>query len=157
MQRHLIFCCLAFTLCCIDASAQYNESTLELTSLSSIKTNPVYKNIHRVQHDPNKFEEAKIFYLIEIIRQSPYRFERNGKLYPSRKAARHLRIKYRAAQKHRMSALGFITNIASGSSLTGQPYFIVDSADRRYKVKDILTKELDKLTRNLNNTTRGIS
>lgn len=62
-------------------------------------------------------------FLIARIEQSSCQFVRNGKAYPVADAADHLRRKQQAARKD-LSPEQFIEQIASKSSISGEPYLI---------------------------------
>lgn len=68
--------------------------------------------------------EREITALIDGLRDSPCRFERNGRWYDGEKAAAHLRRKYDYARERGKagSAEDFIELAASRSSFTGRPY-----------------------------------
>jgi hypothetical protein len=51
-------------------------------------------------------------------------FIRNGKEYPVNKAVSHLRRKLKNSADKLTSAEQFLDNVASGSSISGQPYLI---------------------------------
>ncbi len=70
-------------------------------------------------------EPVKIEALIISVEQLPGAvFIRNGSEYSADKAADHLRMKLRYAGKRIKTADDFITNLATGSSMSGQPYHI---------------------------------
>lgn len=73
---------------------------------------------------PPSEAEREIAALIDGLRDSPCRFERNGRWYDGEKAAAHLRRKYDYAREHGKagSAEDFIELAASRSSFTGRPY-----------------------------------
>ena len=70
-------------------------------------------------------EARKIEYLIgEIQALQGAVFVRNGIAYDALSAAKHLRMKWRAAGSHVATAEDFIRVCASGSSVSGLPYTI---------------------------------
>jgi Family of unknown function (DUF5329) len=64
-----------------------------------------------------------IDYLLGRIEQSSCQFVRNGTTHPPADAAEHLRKK-RTAARREMTPEQFIENIASKSSMSGEPYLI---------------------------------
>jgi len=74
---------------------------------------------------PPLSEQIKIQSLIASVEQLPGAvFIRNGTEYDGHKAADHLRLKLKYAGKRVQTADQFITNLATGSSMTGKPYKI---------------------------------
>ena len=82
--------------------------------------------------------DREIGALIDGLRNSPCRFQRNGRWYDGERAAAHLRRKYDYARDRGRtgSAEDFIERAASRSSFTGRPYRVqcgddaaVDSGD----------------------------
>lgn len=74
---------------------------------------------------PPPSEQVKIQSLIASVEQLKGAvFIRNGTEYDAHKAADHLRLKLKYAGKRVQSADQFISNLATGSSMTGKPYQI---------------------------------
>ncbi len=74
---------------------------------------------------PPLSEQVKIQSLIASVEQLPGAvFIRNGTEYDGHKAADHLRLKLKYAGKRVQTADQFITNLATGSSMSGKPYQI---------------------------------
>jgi hypothetical protein len=74
---------------------------------------------------PAPSEQAKIQSLIASVENLPGAvFIRNGTEYDGHKAADHLRLKLKYAGKRVQTADQFITNLATGSSMSGKPYTI---------------------------------
>lgn len=74
---------------------------------------------------PPLSEQVKIQSLIASIEQLKGAvFIRNGTEYDAHKAADHLRLKLKYAGKRVQTADQFISNLATGSSMTGKPYKI---------------------------------
>lgn len=70
-------------------------------------------------------EQQKIDALIHDVETMPGTpFIRNGSSYDGKAAADHLRLKLRNSWGRIKTADDFITRIASGSSMSGQPYQI---------------------------------
>lgn len=72
----------------------------------------------------NYSEQEKISYLLNVIGNSKAIFVRNGVEYPGQEAKAHLQMKLEAAGGTIQTVDDFITNIASHSSVTGEPYYV---------------------------------
>jgi len=72
----------------------------------------------------NYSEQEKISYLLNVIGDSKVIFVRNGVEYPDQEAKAHLQIKLEAAGGTIQTVDDFINNIASHSSVTGEPYYV---------------------------------
>jgi hypothetical protein len=93
---------------------------------------------------PEAKECAAIDHLITYVRDSKLDFVRNGQTYDASKAAEHLEMKYAYARDRIATADEFIDNIASKSSLSGQPYFVRDGQGMEKPVGPWLHAELEK-------------
>ena len=71
--------------------------------------------------DPAKGE---IDHLLQYVAASPCTFVRNGTEYPADKASDHLAGKYRFAGSRIATAEDFIKYLATGSSMSGEPYHV---------------------------------
>ena len=73
-------------------------------------------------------EERKVEYLIASVEQLDATFIRNRTEYPAKKAASHLRTKFKYAKsqvdRNSLTAELFIDEIASKSSMSGEEYLI---------------------------------
>jgi hypothetical protein len=75
--------------------------------------------------DSELSEQAKIEQLIEAVAKlDGATFIRNGTEYPAREAAEHLRTKWNASRDSVATASQFVDEVASKSSLSGEPYQI---------------------------------
>ena len=92
----------------------------------------------------NKFEEAKKIELLlaGIGTMENVVFIRNGKEYSSKKAAEHLRLKWRKAGKRVKTSEDFIELCASNSLISGKPYLVIDKAGNRRATGNWLRAEL---------------
>jgi hypothetical protein len=72
----------------------------------------------------NVSEQEKISYLLNVVGTSKVIFVRNGVEYPASEAKAHLQMKLDAAGSAIQTADDFINDIASHSSMTGQPYYV---------------------------------
>ena len=69
--------------------------------------------------------ETEIQLLIHAVRESGCDFDRNGTLYTAERAAEHLELKYARGKRYADSAEAFIERLATGSSWTGEPYWMI--------------------------------
>lgn len=90
-------------------------------------------------------EEQKITQLIAYIEKSDAKFIRNGTTYTAAEAAKHLRMKREKAGSKIKTAKEFIDNIASTSSMTGEPYKIQFKNGSVFNARDVLYYELKKI------------
>ena len=72
----------------------------------------------------NQSEHAKIDYLLQSVASSHLVFVRNGKDYSGEEAKDHLENKLNFVGKRVRTADEFIIYVASGSSITGAPYYV---------------------------------
>ena len=94
-------------------------------------------------------ETAKIEYLIERIRKSPYQFIRNRVEYSAAEAARHLAWKYEHGRKYIETAHDFIRLLATRSLESGLLYLVKLPNGATYPIRDLLENELFALERSL--------
>ncbi|OYU95696.1 MAG: hypothetical protein CFE21_11195 [Bacteroidetes bacterium B1(2017)] len=90
-------------------------------------------------------EENKINQLIVFIEKSDAKFVRNGTEYSAVDAAKHLRMKREKAGTKIKTAKEFIDNIASKSSMSGEPYQMKFKNGSVINVRDMLYHELKKI------------
>jgi hypothetical protein len=69
--------------------------------------------------------ETEIRSLIQAVRESGCKFDRNGTLYTAERAAEHLELKFARGERYAGSAEEFIERLATGSSWTGEPYWMI--------------------------------
>ena len=69
--------------------------------------------------------DAEIQNLLAAVATSGCDFERNDELYPSDQAADHLALKYRRGTRYVSTAEDFIDRLASKSSWSGSPYYVI--------------------------------
>lgn len=93
-----------------------------------------------------KTEEQKIQKLITYVSSlKDAVFIRNGSEYTPAKAAAHLKMKREKAGDDIKTAVEFIEQLASKSSMSGIDYTIKFKDGKVVKVKDLLMTELKKL------------
>ena len=78
----------------------------------------------------NTDAEAEIRSLIWAVLDSGCEFDRNGTRYPADRAAEHLELKYSRGKRYADSAEAFIDHLATGSSWSGEPYWMVCEGDK---------------------------
>ncbi len=81
------------------------------------------------QAEPDARAAREIDHLLEFVGTSNCMFVRNGSAHPAAEAREHLSMKYRYARAQLNSAEDFVRELATGSSMSGEPYKIV--CDRR--------------------------
>lgn len=91
-------------------------------------------------------EMEKINMLIERIENlQNASFDRNGTIYDAKAAAEHLRLKLDKAGSSITTARQFIDELASKSSMSGKPYYIVYKSGVKVKVRDFLIAQLEEI------------
>ena len=73
---------------------------------------------------PQDAARGEIDHLLQYVAASSCTFVRNGTEYPADKAREHLADKYRFAGSRIATAEDFIKYLATGSSMSGQPYHV---------------------------------
>jgi serine/threonine protein phosphatase PrpC len=69
--------------------------------------------------------QNEIDFLLTAVGDSGCSFLRNGEAHSSSDAEAHLRMKYRRGRRHASTTEQFIERLASGSSISRQPYLIL--------------------------------
>jgi len=87
-------------------------------------------------------EKPEVEYLLGLVKSSPCKFERNGKLYDGGKAYEHIRKKYDHFRDEITSTETFIEYSATKSMISGEYYFIVCPGAEPEKTADWLLREL---------------
>lgn len=95
------------------------------------------------------YQKARIDYLLEVISHTPYNFIRNGSRYKKQRAWLHLKWKYYQNRWQVKTAEEFINRVATFSKSTGQPYLIEFPDGRRYPLKPLFIKELERFDQEL--------
>ena len=92
-------------------------------------------------------EKAKIEYLINSVSTVPEgsKFIRNGTKYTTASAVDHLKTKYRYGKKYAKTAVDFIENLASKSSVSEENYLIEFPDGKIITTKEFFTNKLKKL------------
>lgn len=142
MNRRAIWLVLSFL---IVSTPIANAKPLDLPLLNRSglsQQNPFFQEVQEHRDNKRAVEQAKIMYLIQQIRNSPYHFVRNGKKHEAPEAAKHLMRKYYAVKSRIDTAKEFITSIASRSESSGVPYMVEFEDGRKYPSRDVLNHEL---------------
>ena len=129
---------------------------LLFTPIYHIDQNPYFDWVIKERADPAQLEKAKIEYLIERVRKSPYTFVRNGSEYTSNEAAEHLGWKYSHVKDRIQTARQFIEHLATRSSTSGKLYLTKLADGITYPTGEMLTNELDTLESKLADTSSAL-
>ena len=89
-------------------------------------------------------EHEEIQYLLNQIGASGCQFVRNGEVHDSEAAAAHLAMKYRRGRRYVADAEQFIERIATGSSWSGEPYWVACKGKAQVTSAAWLNGSLDK-------------
>ncbi len=89
-------------------------------------------------------QKPEVEYLLGLVKNSPCKFERNGKLYDSEKAYEHIKEKYEYFRDEITSTETFIEYAATKSMMSGKYYLILCGGAEPVKTADWLLKELKK-------------
>ena len=68
--------------------------------------------------------------LIQAVLDSNCEFDRNGNLYSAENAAEHLELKYARGKRYADSAEAFIEHLATKSSWSDKPYWMICGGDK---------------------------
>jgi hypothetical protein len=93
--------------------------------------------------------QVEVEYLLNTIARSGCEFNRNGTWFDSQKASAHLRDKYNVlvALGRFVSALEFIEDAATKSSVTGRPYLIRCAGQEPVPTNQWLREALERYRR----------
>lgn len=101
-------------------------------------------SVNAVLADVPLAEKPEVEYLLNLVKASPCKFERNGKLYSGEKAYDHIMRKYDHYRDEITSTETFIEYSATKSMISGQYYYIVCPGAEPEKTADWLLRELKK-------------
>lgn len=90
-------------------------------------------------------EKQKINFLLEELERSNLRFIRNGDEYTAREAKEHMLKKLDYAGDRVRTAEQFISYIATKSSLSGKPYYVLFPDGKKIESGKWLSEKLNKL------------
>jgi len=94
--------------------------------------------------DVSPAEKPEVEYLLNLVKNSPCKFDRNGKLYDGEKAYGHIKSKYDHFRNEITSTETFIEFSATKSMISGKYYLIVCPEAEPEKTSDWLLRELKK-------------
>jgi hypothetical protein len=117
---------------------------LLLGPVEEIPEIPAVKKI-LILTQPTSIERGKIQFLLARIQKTRMLFVRNGEMHPGTRAAMHLAHKYRKRVQHIKTVRQFIEEIASGSSLTGEPYYVKMKDGNTYRSREVFLNEIKAL------------
>jgi len=86
--------------------------------------------------------DATVQYLITYVQESDVVFERNSSRYSGEEAAQHINKKYQHYKDDIDTPEKFIKLCATGSLMTGKPYFIITSGGEQLLSSEWLQTEL---------------
>ena len=88
--------------------------------------------------------DAEIAYLMKQLKASSCQFDRNGSVHNADEAVSHLQKKhaYMSSRVQQMTTEAFITEAASQSSISGQPYWVRCPGQLPMESKTWLMREL---------------
>jgi len=134
------------------------SGTVFLAGEKDVRENPVFGEVCRksLSGDEAGLENAKIRFLLEAVKASPCLFLRNGKAGSGKDAARHLGMKYKKGGRKIRTALEFIDQIGSQSSMTGKAYQIRILSGEIYPMRIVFLNELRRLDACLLDSSNGI-
>ncbi|MCC7036762.1 MAG: DUF5329 family protein [Alphaproteobacteria bacterium] len=98
----------------------------------------------RAQAAPDARENLAITHLMQYVRESGLQFIRNSKSYSAGDAADHMQKKLDYARDRLTTADEFIDYVASRSSITNLPYYVVTADGKKQELGPWLYAELDK-------------
>lgn len=127
MKKQILLFCIILSFFCASAFSKtiYGERALAGPPLS---------------------EKEKIEQLIKCIEcLKDAKFIRNGSTYDAPKAAEHLRLKWKKGGSSVKTANDFINKLASESSMSGEPYYIIYNNGTKIPSKDFLNKKLKEI------------
>ena len=101
---------------------------------------------YQVYESAYKDEHAKIAYLTNLVRYSPYKFFRNGMIVTGEGAAQWLEYKINKFPEDCTTVEDFIEKVASFSRRSGREYTIIVDTEHCYPIKQVYYNELRRLS-----------
>jgi len=89
-------------------------------------------------------QKPEVEFLIETVRTTNCKFDRNGKKYAGKKAASHLQRKYDHYKNKITSTETFIEYAATKSMLSGADYYIICPGEPPVRSQDWLLERLSE-------------
>ncbi len=93
-------------------------------------------------------QKPEVEFLIETVRATDCKFDRNGKKYDGKKAASHLERKYNHYKDEITSTETFIEYSATKSMITGADYYIICPGAAPVRSQDWLLQKLSEYRQN---------
>ncbi|MBU1862781.1 MAG: DUF5329 domain-containing protein [Candidatus Omnitrophica bacterium] len=115
-----------------------DHAYFERTDIAETTAYKLYENQY-------KDEIAKIGYLINLVRYSPYTFYRNGITAPGNTAAEVLDYKVHKFFDEITTVEDFIEKVGSYSRTSGKEYYIIYPDHHRCPIKNVYYNELKRL------------
>ncbi len=98
----------------------------------------------RAHATPDAKETLAITHLMQYVRESGLQFIRNSKSFNADDAANHMQKKLDYARERLSTADEFIDYVASRSSITNLPYYVVTPDGKKQEMGPWLYAELEK-------------
>lgn len=133
--------------CATTISAKDDASDILLGEKPDFENMASFKNLAKAEPGTERYEKARVDYLLERVAKSPYTFLRNGEEHGPARAAAHLKWKFFRYGDKAPSAELFIDNVATVSNQSGEPYLLKVSATEYYPMRIVLNNELRYLDR----------
>lgn len=123
------------------------DPNVPLAPASDWESNTTFQKVLSSAPGTRDREVARIDYLLERVKNSPYNFIRNGSRYTGKRAEAHLRWKYFRNRKRIKTAEDFLNEVATRSKMTGQSYEVVFPNKIRLPLHVLLRRELEEFDR----------
>ncbi|WP_096084935.1 DUF5329 family protein [Agaribacterium haliotis] len=94
---------------------------------------------------PDQRSQEEIAALISFVKDSDCVFIRNSNLHNAQEASAHIQRKYQHFYADIDSTEEFIQKSASGSSISGRPYYISCPGEKKIRSADWLQQELSRI------------
>jgi len=128
--------------CATTISAKDNAPDILLGEKPSFEHMASFKSLAEATPGTDRYEKARVDYLLERVAKSPYTFFRNGEEHSPARAAAHLKWKYFRYGDKAPNAEMFIDNVATVSNQSGEPYLLKVSETEYYPMRIVLNNEL---------------
>ncbi|MBF0385296.1 MAG: DUF5329 family protein [Candidatus Omnitrophica bacterium] len=122
--------------------ASFGYSLVQTPRLSNDASNKAAYQKYLKDQDKKSNE---INYLLDLIENSLFSFERNGQKASGKDAVLLLKYKFKQYKNKISTTEDFIEKVASFSSHTKKNYFVILSSGEKLLLKDFLYAELNKL------------
>ena len=151
MKREALLCFVLFLAGCASQQAPLLMGVSESGTAVCLEDQAVIPGFVQKFYETRDLttEEGKIDYLIERVKSSDLTFIRNKVEYTGPAAASFLRWKLsRMESRHHVkikTAEDFVSEVVSGSRITGEPYTVILKDGSRHNFQNVLQNELDVL------------